>query len=83
MKNATADEVATLSAALFKEGAISFEDHVSLSFAKKPDSDEKINFVDHWQERQEVAVRQGASHNDLNDIIRIQSILSYVDSLGE
>lgn len=83
LKNATADEVAAMSSKLFKAGAISFEDHVSLSFAKNPDSDDKFNVLEHWQERQEVAVRQGAAHDDLNDIIRIQSVLGYVDSLAE
>lgn len=80
LKNATADEVAILSSRLFKAGAITFEDHVSLSFAKNPDDTKKMNFIDHWQDRQEEALRQGASHDDLNDIIRVQSILSFVDS---
>ena len=83
LKDATADEVAVLSSKLFKAGAITFEDHVSLSFAKNPDNDQKMNFIDHWQERQEEAVRQGASHDDLNDIIRVQSILGFVDSFDE
>lgn len=83
LKDASADDVAVLSSKLFKAGAISFEDHVSLSFAKNPDYDQKMNFIDHWQERQEEAVRQGASHDDLNDIIRVQSILGFVDSLDE
>lgn len=83
LKNATADEVAILSSKLFKAGAISFEDHVSLSFAKNPDDDQKMNFINHWQDRQEEALRQGASHDDLNDIIRVQSILGFVDSLDE
>lgn len=81
VKNATADEVADLSSTLFKAGAISFEDHVSLSFSKNEQSDEKVNFVEYWNDRQEDAVIQGAAHEDLNDIIRIQSILGYVDSL--
>ena len=83
LKDATADEVAVLSSKLFKAGAITFEDHVSLSFAKNPDNDQKMNFIDHWQERQEEAVRQGASHDDLNDIIPVQSILGFVDSFDE
>ncbi|MDG1439097.1 MAG: hypothetical protein P8P98_08950, partial [Emcibacteraceae bacterium] len=83
LKDASADEVATMSTKLFKAGAISFEDHVSLSFAKNPDNDDKINFINHWKERQEEAVLQGAAHDDLNDIIRIQSVLGYVDGLSE
>jgi hypothetical protein len=83
LKDATSDEVANMSSKLFKAGAISFEDHISLSFAKKPDSEEKINFLSHWQDRQEEAVLQGAAHDDLNDIIRIQSVLGFVNSLGE
>lgn len=83
LKNATADEVAVLSSKLFKAGAISFEDHVSLSFAKNPDDKKKINFINQWQDRQEEALRQGASHDDLNDIIRVQSILGFVDSFDQ
>ena len=83
LKNVTADEVAVLSSKLFKAGAITFEDHVSLSFAKNPDDRKKINFINQWQDRQEEALRQGASHDDLNDIIRVQSILSFVDSFTE
>ncbi|MCC3861313.1 hypothetical protein [Pseudemcibacter aquimaris] len=83
LKNATADEVAKMSATLFKAEVITFEDHVSLSFAKNPDNQEKMNFLDHWNDRQEEAVLQGASHDDLNDIIRIQSILGFVDNLKD
>ncbi|MBT5187825.1 MAG: hypothetical protein HOH19_00415 [Kordiimonadaceae bacterium] len=83
LKNANADEVASMSSALFQAKAISFEDHVSLSFQKNPLDDSKSNFIDYWSERQETAVLQGAAHEELNDIIRIQSILGYVDSLGE
>jgi hypothetical protein len=83
LKNATADEVASMSSVLFKANAISFEDHVSLSFQKNPLDDSRSNFIDHWAERQDTAVLQGAAHEELNDIIRIQSILSYVDSLKE
>jgi hypothetical protein len=83
LKDATADEMADMSSKLFKAGAISFEDHVSLSFEKNPDNDDKVNFINHWQDRQEEAVLQGAAHDDLNDIIRIQSVLGYVDSLSE
>jgi len=83
LKNATANEVAVLSSKLFKAGAITFEDHVSLSFAKNLDDRKKINFINQWQDRQEEALRQGASHDDLNDIIRVQSILSFVDSFTE
>lgn len=81
LKNATANEVAALSASLYKAAAITFEDHVNLSFQQNSDSDEKINFISHWNERQESAISQGADHETLNDIIRIQSILGYVDSL--
>ena len=77
------NEVAVLSSKLHKAGAIIFEDHVSLSFAKNPDNDQKMNFIDHWLERQEEAVVQGASHDDLEDIIRAQFILGFVDSFDE
>lgn len=81
LKNATPNEVAALSASLYKSSAITFEDHVNLSFQKNSDGDEKINFISHWNERQESAISEGADHETLNDIIRIQSILGYVDSL--
>jgi len=42
-----------------------------------------MNFIDHWQERQEEAVVQGTSHDDLDDIIRAQFILGFVDSFDE
>lgn len=83
LKDTTADEVDVLSSKIHKAGAIIFEDHVSLSFAKNPDNDQKMNFIDHWQERQEEAVVQGASHDDLDDIIRAQFILGFVDSFDE
>ena len=83
LKYATANEVATLSANLYKAGAITFEDHVNLSFQKNSDNESKIDFISHWQERQEGAISQGADHETLNDIIRIQSILGYVDSLKD
>jgi hypothetical protein len=51
LKNASADEVASMSSVLFKAKAISFEDHVSLSFQKKPLDDSQSNFIDHWAER--------------------------------
>ena len=82
LKNATGTEVATLSDALFKAGAITFEDHINLSFQKDPATDERTDFIAHWQSEQENAIHRGAHHEDLNDIIRIQSILGYVDSLN-
>lgn len=82
LKNATGDEVSDLSASLFQAGAITFEDHINLSFQKDTASDEKKNFLAHWQEQQEDALHRGAVHEELNDIIRIQSILGYVDSLN-
>ena len=81
LKNAAPSEVADLSAELFKAGTISFEDHVNLSFQKDPSNDQKINAIAYWQTEQENAIHRGAVHEDLNDIVRIQSILGYVDSL--
>ena len=81
LKNATASEVADLSSALFKAGAITFEDHINLSFQKDESSDEKTDYIAHWQAEQQKATHRGAVHEELNDIVRIQSILGYVDSL--
>jgi len=80
LRNATGNEVSDLSAALFQAGAITFEDHINLSFQKGA-ADEKKDFIAHWREQQEDALHHGAVHEELNDIIRIQSILGYVDSL--
>ena len=81
LKNATSSEVAKLSADLFNAGAISFEDHINLSFQKDPGNDEKFDVIAYWQHQQEDAIHHGAVHEELNDIIRIQSLLGYVDSL--
>ncbi len=81
LHNATMSEVADLSATLFNEGAITFEDHINLSFQKDPFSTEKKDIIAYWNEQQERVIEQGAMHDELNDIIRIQSILGYVDSL--
>jgi len=81
LRRATMSEVADLSAALFNEGAITFEDHINLSFHKDPFSTDKTDIIAYWNEQQERVIERGAMHDELNDIIRIQSILSYVDSL--
>ncbi len=81
LHNATTSEVADLSATLFNEGAITFEDHVNLSFQKDPFSTEKTDILAFWEDQQERVIERGAMHDELNDIIRIQSILGYVDSL--
>lgn len=83
LKNASSNEVAKLSSSLFNAGAITLEDHINLSFQDNQEVDEKTDFIARWQERQEDAIHQGAVHEDLNDIVRIQSILGYVDSLKE
>lgn len=82
LKSASADDVANLSSSLFKAGAISFEDHVSLSFQTNPDDDNAKDYIQYWNNQQDKALIQGATREELNDIFRIQSILGYVDSLG-
>lgn len=79
--SATADEVAVLSTSLFNANAITFEDHINLNFQTNSKDGDKIDFIEYWNTRQEDAIHQGAAHSELNDIVRIQSILSYVDSL--
>ncbi len=83
LKNASGNEIAALSSSLFEAGAISFEDHIQLSFTDGADADEETDYIAYWKDRQEDAIRQGAVHEELNDIIRIQSILSYVDNLRQ
>ena len=58
-----------------------FEDHVSLSFQKNSLDDSRSNFIDHWSERQDTAVLQGAAHEELNDIIRIVKGIDLNDAL--
>lgn len=82
LHNATISEVADLSATLFNEGAITFEDHINLSFQKDPFNSDRTDVIAYWDDQQEKVIQRGALHHELNDIIRIQSILSYVDSLG-
>lgn len=82
LRNATTSEVADLSATLFNEGAITFEDHINLSFQKDPLSAEKKDIIAFWNDQQEKVIQRGALHHELNDIIRIQSILAYVESLS-
>lgn len=81
LRNASGNEVAKLSSKLFEAGAITFEDHIQLSFIDGADVEKKTDFIAHWKERQEDAIHQGAVHEELNDIIRIQSILGFVDNL--
>jgi len=83
LESATVDEVAVLSSSLFNANAITFEDHINLNFQKSSNDGEKIDFIEYWKTRQEDAIHHGAAHSELNDIVRIQSILSYVDSLRE
>ncbi len=81
--NSTADEIAAISSILFNAKAITFEDHVNLSFQSDPTDEKKKNHINFWQHRQEDAINHGASRDELNDIIRIQSILNFVDSLKQ
>lgn len=80
VKKATSEEIATLSKRLYEARAITFEDHVELSF--NVEGDQPQNFLDHWQARQDSAVRYGAQREELEGLVRIQSILGFVDSLG-
>lgn len=80
VKRATSEEIAGLSKRLYEANAITFEDHVELSF--NADGDQPKNFLDHWQSRQDSAVRYGAQREELEGLVRIQSILGFVDSLS-
>lgn len=80
VQDATSEEIAGLSKRLYSADAITFDDHVELSF--NANGEQRQNFIDHWQSRQDSAVRYGAQREELEGLLRIQSILGFVDSLS-
>ncbi len=91
VRNASPRDIISLSSQLYNAGAISYDDHINLSFQpeinldsppeSKPFSHEKKDYVDLWRTKQENVIRYGGDRTQIEDTHRIHSILIYVDSL--
>ena len=91
VRNASPRDIISLSSQLYKAGAISYDDHINLSFQpeinldtpseSKPFSHDKKDYVDLWRTKQENVIRYGGDRTQIEDTHRIQAILIYVDSL--
>ena len=89
--NATPREMMTLSSALYTADAISYDDHINLSFQpevnldspleRTPFSFERKNYISQWQNKQDNVIRSGGDRHQIEETHRIQAILAYVDSL--
>ena len=76
---------------LYEAGAISYDDHINLSFQPEvspdtpsetlPFTHEKKDYVEIWQSRQNNVIRFGGNREQIEDNLRIQSILNYLDRL--
>lgn len=91
VRNASPREIITLSGALYEAGAISYDDHLNLSFQPevnldipnetKPFSHDRKDYLALWQEKQDNVVLIGGDRHQIEDTHRIHGILSYVNSL--
>ncbi len=91
VKNATPRDIIALSRTLYRAGAISYDDHINLSFQPEvnPDtpaqgnsfSHERKDYIALWRVRQENVIRSGGDREQIEDTHRIQAILTYVNSL--
>lgn len=91
VRNASPRDIISLSSQLYNAGAISYDDHINLSFQpeinldtppeSKPFSHEKKDYVDLWRTKQENVIRYGGDRTQIEDTHRIHAILIYVDSL--
>jgi len=91
VRHAAPREIIALSSQLYKAGAISYDDHINLSFQpendqnspekSKPFSHGKRDYIELWRSKQENVIRHGGDRNQIEDIHRIQAILIYIDSL--
>ncbi|PCI34479.1 MAG: hypothetical protein COB54_01475 [Alphaproteobacteria bacterium] len=89
--NATPREMMTLSSALYTAGAISYDDHINLSFQPEvnldsplestPFSFERKDYIAQWHNKQDNVIRSGGDRYQIEETHRIQAILAYVDSL--
>ncbi|MCF8474133.1 MAG: hypothetical protein K9G26_05485 [Emcibacter sp.] len=91
VREARPGDIMTLSNALYKAGAISYDDHINLSFQpeinhdtpleSKPFSHEQKDYIALWQTKERNVLRFGGDRQQIEDTHRIQAILTYVDSL--
>lgn len=91
VRAATPRQILDLSRALYDEGAISYDDHLNLSFQPEINSDlpresqpfshEAKDYLTLWKNREQNSVRFGGGRAEIEEIQRIQAILTYVDSL--
>lgn len=91
VRSATPTEIITLSSALFKAGAISYDDYVDLSFQPEINLDsggetasfshDRKDYIALWQDKEQKVIRSGGNRGQIEDTHRIQAILKYVDSL--
>lgn len=91
VREASPREIIDLSSQLYKANAISYDDHINLSFQpevnldsdleSKPFSHEKKDYIVIWQAKEQNVIRFGGDRNQIEDTHRIQAILTYVDSL--
>jgi len=92
VRAATPLEIQDASQILYEGKAITFEDHVNLSFQPELNADNPVpgltgpndekDFIEIWQQKQTTATRFGANREELESIQRVQSILNYIDSLS-
>ena len=91
VRDASPREIIALSGVLYEAGAISYDDHLNLSFQPeinldvptetKPFSHDRRDYLALWQAKQDNVLLIGGDRNQIEDTHRIHGILSYVDSL--
>lgn len=91
VRDASPTEIIILSGKLYVAGAISYDDHLNLSFQpeinldtpsqSKAFSHEKKDYVDLWKSKQDNVIRNGGDRHQIEDTHRIHAILTYLDSL--
>ncbi len=91
VRDASPREIITLSGVLYEAGAISYDDHLNLSFQPeinldvptetKPFSHDRKDYLALWQAKQDNVLLIGGDRHQIEDTHRIHGILSYVDSL--
>lgn len=91
VRSATPREIISLSRKLYDAKAISYDDHINLSFQpeinadspkeSKPFSHKPKDYIALWQSRQENVLRFGGDREQIEETQRIESILVYLDSL--
>lgn len=93
VRNATPRDIITLSKSLYEAQAITYDDHINLSFQpednadtpteSKPFSHDRKDYISVWQNKLDNVVRSGGDREQIEEHHRIQAILTYVDSLKQ